>query len=635
MSESEKSAREAWRAVLAAHEKTGSPVALAAAEAALDALPDDPEFLAAKGRQLTLLRRFAEAEACLEHALQLAPNDGTVMLHLAQLFVGLGRYEEANALIEAVLAVEGGRERVLIRAGRLLHGMGRHQEAARLFAQAIAKSPEPSLLKHHEMALAGIAEDAEAGAAPRDKATLQRAMEKLRVGEPDIAEPMFADLARERCGFAPAWLGLRGALEAQGRLKEAETLRLAWASASPMSAPAIEIGACRRLGARGLVFDPRDRFPIRAMAEAMRRAERGADLLAGDDAYWVIDPGGDPVRYDPIVSLDGVGDDLLTVRYRTAPKSLASLKNAALVGEGLVLTESGEMIAESIPPTRPWKYGGVREADSMTFDPSRFRDGMGAVRIFERPALLMCGATDASFGDWVINFPPRLAFAEAAGLPDLAIVVRRAPQAQALDILGALGVGSERIIFHDPEGISLFSRLIVPSWPTPARLAPSTGVYDVYRRVAPKTSAGERPLLYLTRKNVTSRRMVNEEEVCDLFERRGFQAVDPGSLSFAEVCDLFANPACVAGPFGSAFHNLAFAGGKPIDLVLLPDHTRRHLAEIALWHGDLGLRFGYLWGRSLLDPGIGARHAPWIAPLDRLDRAIDTILDLVFRKTSR
>lgn len=331
------------------------------------------------------------------------------------------------------------------------------------------------------------------------------------------------------------------------------------------------------------------------------------------------------MSHNPVISLDG-GRDLMTVSYATAPKRLVSLSNAALVGEGLVFNENGELISELIPPSKPAKYAGAREGDWMSFDPHRFRDGMGAVRIFERPALLMCGPTDASFGDWIINFPPRLALAEAAGLGDLAIVLRRSPQAQALDMLAALGVGPERILFHDLDGVSLFRRLIVPSWPTPAKLAPSAGVYDIYRRLAPQTPPSERPLLYLTRKNVTSRRMLNEDEVRDLFERRGFRAVDPGGLSFAEVRELFAGPACVAGPFGSAFHNLAFSAGRPISLVLLPDHTRHHLDEIALWHGDLGLRFGYLWGESA--PGYAAkdRHAPWIAPLDRIDRAIDTIL---------
>jgi tetratricopeptide (TPR) repeat protein len=626
----EKARRAAWRAILAAHDKAGSPIALAAADEALALDPDDLEFLAAKGRQLILLRRFAEAEACLDQALRRAPDHVTGRLHQAQLYVIQGRYEEAQGLIEGAVAVDGGRQLTLVRAGRLLQAMGRHLEASRLLGQAMASGPEPSLRAHHEAALAGLAEDAEAGAEPGDKAALQRAREQLRRGLPARAEPLFAALVRERPGFAPGWIGLRGALEAQGRHGQAQALKQAWISASPSSAPAAEIGMGRRLGGRGLVFDPRDRFPIRRLAEATRQARRGADLLEGEDACLVLDSGGAPVTYDPVVSLDGVGDDRLGVSYRTAPKHLVSLRNAALVGEGVVLNQAGELISELIPPSKPSKYAGVSDGGWMSFDPMRFHDGMGAVRLFDRPALLMCGPTDASFGDWIINFPPRLAFAEAAGLDDLAIVLRRPPQAQALDILAALGVTPERILFHDPDGVSLFSRLIVPSWPTPAKLAPSAGVYDIYRRLAPRTVPAERPRLYLTRKNVASRQMVNEDEVRDLFERRGFRAVDPGSLTFAQVRELFAGPACVAGPFGSAFHNLAFSAGQPVSLVLLPDHTRRHLEEIALWHGDLGLRFGYLWGPSLPGDGAGAkgRHAPWIAPLDRLNPAIDAILDL-------
>ena len=632
----EQRSRESLRAILAAHDKRGSVVALAVAEDALAAFPDDIQFLAAKGRQLTLLRRFDEAEICLAHALTLAPEDATVLLHLAQLFVTLGRYEEASLLIESALATPSPAPLSLARAGRLLHQMGHYLEASDLLAKAAASDPAPSMTLHLESALTALADDAAAGAAPGDKAPLRQAIEKLRRGEPGLAQPIFAKLTSDRPDFAPGWLGLRGALEVQGRLDEARALKSAWASASPKSSWAINAATRRALSARGLVFDPRSPIPIRSMSETLQPVRSGEELLTKEDAYLVLDPGGASVAHDPVVSLDGTGEDQLPVRYRTAPKYLASLQNAALVGEGLVLTEGGQMISELIPPTRSTKYAGTRQADVMTLDPTRFRDGMGAVRIFERPALLMCGPTDASFGDWIINFPPRLAFAEAAGLHDLTVVVRHQPQAQALAILAALGVGPERIIFHDPEGVSLFSRLMVPSWPTPAKLAPSAGVYDIYRRAVAKPASAERPLLYLTRRNVSSRQMMNEDIVCELFNSRGFLTVDPGSLSFPEVRELFANPACVAGPFGSAFHNLAFSSGKPTNLVLLPDHTQHHLAEIALWHGDLGLRFGYLWGRTLAgaEMGAGKRHAPWIAPLEQLDQAIDTVLELAFAQPS-
>lgn len=627
----DRSGREAWRTILAAHDKAGSLVALAAADEALAAFPHDPEFLAAKGRQLTLLKRWDEAETCLQHALTVTSDNDVAMLHLAQLLVILGRYEEGCGLVERAIGIGGRGFLTLLRSGRLMLAMARYREAAELIERAAAVTPDPSLRPHLEACLVGQAEDAEAGAAPEDKAALQLARDKLRLAQPGLAEPLFAELTRQRPGFALGWIGLRGALEAQGRADDAQAVARAWAQAAPQHGFATRIGMRRRLGGRGLVFDPRDRFPVRDLDDVTRRADSGADLSSGSDACLVIDPGGETIRHDPVVSLDGEGRDLVTVSYATAPKRLVSLNNAALVGEGLVFNEQGELISELIPPSKAAKYAGVRKGDRMKLDRRRYRDGMGEVRMFDRPALLMCGPTDASFGDWIINFPPRMALAEAAGLNDVAVVLRRPPQAQARNILAALGVGPDRILFHDLDGVSLFSRLFVPSWPTPAKMAPSAGVYDIYRRLRPQTAPAERPLLYLTRKNVASRPMLNEDEVRDLFERRGFRTIDPGSLSFAEVRELFASPACVAGPFGSAFHNLAFSAGRPISLVLLPDHTPHYLDEIALWHGDLGLRFGYLMGEAAPGPAANDRHAPWIAPLDRIDRAIDRILDLTIR----
>lgn len=619
--------RTAWRSILAAHDKRGSPLALAAADEALSVFPDDLEFLAARGRQLTLLRRFADAEACLLKAISLDPKHETAMLHLAQLFIRLGRYVEAEDVIAAALTLDPKQELTLIRAGLLLHSIGLHLEAARCLTQAMGRSPDPSLLAHHKAILAALGEDAEAGANPAVKPPLINAMDMLRRSDPIAAELAFARITKDHPQAAAGWIGLRGALEVQGRVTEANALSEAWKASSPSSAKVIEIGCCRKLGSRGLLFDPRDRFSIQDMARSLRCAKTGAELVRGADAYLVLDQGGAEVARDPVVSLDGTGANAFTVSYRTAPKYLCGLRNAALVGEGLVFREDGALISEFIPPSKPSKYGGTREMDSMTFDPFQFRDGMGRVRFYEQPALVMCGPTDASFGDWIINFPPRLAYVEAAGLQDLAIVLRRPPQSQALDMLRALGIGPERIIYHDLDTVSLFSRLIVPSWPTPAKLAPTAGVYDVYRRLRPDQPRRDRPLLYLTRKNVSSRPMLNEDEVCDLFVRHGFQIVDPGSLSFSEMRDLFASPACVAGPFGSAFHNLAFSSGSPVSLVLLPDHTKHHLAEVALWHSDLGLRFGYLWGSSTGNDASN-RHAPWMAPLDRLDRAIDIILEI-------
>ena len=618
-----------WLRLLDERSTRGPADVLAVAAEAAAAYPDLAHLHSIMGRQLFHLGRFAEAEAALQTALRLDPKDRN-MLQLARVYVAQGRQEEASRLVDQALADTAGRTRALGRASELRTMMCDDLDAVHLLAEAIALAPERRSIEAFEQALTNLADDAEAGVSPRDKPSYRRALEHLGHGEAEAAETLFAELARTRPSYAPAWIGLRGALEAQGRAQDALAVGQAWSAAFPaVTRSMVELGMGRTLGGRGLVFDPRDRFPVRLSHQALTAVASPEALDGADDALFVIDPGGADVQRDPVISLDGRGEDKVEVRYRTGPKFVAALNNAMVVGDSVVITRRGEII-DDLNGTKPSKYGGRRDGDDILFDPHRYGDGVRAVKCFDTPAFLMAGTTDASFGDWIVNFAPRLALGEAVGL-DCPIVIRRNPPAQILDLLAALGVGRDRILFHDPDTISLFPRLYAPSWPSRDKSQPMAGVFDIYRRAALTTGQARRPMLYLSRRGVGARAMVNEPEVCDLFSRRGFQIIDPGSLRFEEVRGLFADAACVAGGFGSAFHNLCFCARKPINLVLLPAHTEFHLTEVALWHGEHGVRFGYVWGESLPDERLNQdpRHAPWRAPLDRVDRALDQILELV------
>ncbi|HEX4095466.1 MAG TPA: glycosyltransferase family 61 protein, partial [Caulobacteraceae bacterium] len=235
------------------------------------------------------------------------------------------------------------------------------------------------------------------------------------------------------------------------------------------------------------------------------------------------------------------------------------------------------------------------------------------------------GPTDTSFGDFLVNFAPRLALYEAAGL-DCPILLRWEPLPPVLSILEAMGVGPERIIFHAPEQISLFPKLYAPCWPCRDKLAPVAGVFDVFRRAAAPPGP-ERPMLYLDRRNNKKRALANEPEVAELFAARGFKIVEPGSLSFEEARQLFAAPACVAGVYGSAFLNLMFSGAHPPSLVLMPGHRPQNLAEFAQWQVDCGNRFAYVLGDIPPEPHVS--YTPWTIPLDKVERALDGMMQLV------
>ncbi len=347
-------------------------------------------------------------------------------------------------------------------------------------------------------------------------------------------------------------------------------------------------------------------------------------MRGGDNLVWFQDRGGALVDRSPVLELDGAGGPAHPVRYHTPPKFVAGYRNAAVVAEGLVLTEDGEFVDEALQNS-PAKYGARRQGDELSFRPPHRSGGRLQVKAFDTPAFLMCGPTDTSFGDWMSNFFPRLSLYEAAGL-DCPILVRWKPAPHTLPILEALGFGPERIIFHSTDQISLFPKLYVPCWPSRDKAAPMSGLAEIYRRAAVPPGP-ERPLIYLERRGQWERPLANEDEVCALFASRGFRIVDPGAMSFDETRRLLSAPACVAGAYGSAFHNLAFSCIQPLGLVLMPAHRPHHLGEIARWHTDRGARFAYVLGE--MPPAPHGRSTPWTVSLDKVERALDRMMELV------
>ena len=601
--------------------------ALQAGDLAIAEHPDDPDLRAARGELLVLMGRDAEAEADLVRALELAPAEGKSAIRLAWVYVRQGRSSRALAVMD--VAMRAGAKRRLLRHqyGRLLIAVGEYQRATRQIVRAIGMAPRADYEPLHEQALSGLVDDASQGIWPEQKSIYRVCVERLCAGDAAGAEPLLAKLTRSCPAYAPGWIAWRGALEAQGKTKEANSLRRHWTIYSPRSKALIGPAMSRPLSRRGLLFDPREEMWVRPMDEVLTRVSSPEDLKSVDDSMLVLDEGGAPVEFEPVISLDGAGADQISIRYQTGKTFMAALSNAAVVGRGIAITQNGETI-EDVTAHDPAKIN-VRRGNKgrIIFDAGVFKDGACSVKVFDTPALLMAGGTDSSFGDWIVNFANRMALAEAAKL-DCAVLLRADPLPQNIDMLEALGVKPSRILLHDPNGVSVFPKLYLPSWPMRRRKLPMAGLLDIYQRAALPAPAGPRERLYLSREGANQRKLTNEPQIRSLFEKRGFRVVHPERLSFEEVRRFFANPAVVAGPYGSAFLNLAFGSQRPVGLVLAPPEPLGFMNEMALWMGSLGIRFGYLRGER--EPDAAARKsvetAPWSIDPDRVDAAIDQIL---------
>ena len=616
-----------WLKLIATLSRLDRERALDVCRQAIGALPECAPLHKVGGNLLLSLKRLEEADSWISTALRLQPRDVSNLRVLGRLRMRQGRIEEALQAFESALAIKNSAE-IQAECGQMLLDVGEFAAAAKRFKLAIARDPRPDWIRararaeqlnHHQAAL---------GLTPEGQRTLRRAMDHLRHGQAGAAESLFVKVVAAAPGSASAWSGLRGALEVQGVPDVAGRLNGVLAGRADAE-QARDTAMKRRLSRRGLVFDPRGPFRIRRNSEALTTVAASQDLRHVDNSLWVMDPGGKSVEHDPVISLDPSGNDRLKVSYRSQPKSVAALSDVALAGVGILLDATGAVLADFLQDQMRAKHYPGSTRTTLALDPTTFLDGAGAVQWVDQPALLMTGHTDMSFGDWLWNFPPRLAFAEAAGL-DLPLVVSSRVPSHFLDILFALGGDRGRVILHDPATVMVFRRLYTPSWIMADRRTPAEGWAAIYDRFRDRPATPGPPLIYVSRRSIAKRPLLNEAELCDLFASRGFEIVEPQTLTLADALRIFADPRCVAGPYGSGLRNVVFCRRTPVMFVVMPPYAVEFDEGSAIWLAEMGVRFGWVKGRPALGHAGGAPNQdPWEVSIEEAARKLDRLLSQI------
>ncbi len=175
-------------------------------------------------------------------------------------------------------------------------------------------------------------------------------------------------------------------------------------------------------------------------------------------------------------------------------------------------------------------------------------------------AVLSARGTGHNFYHFVTDALPRLGLLREC-LPDVdpdVWVVDHVTRYQR-ELLGLLGLAPRRVVVPAPGLALRAERLLVPSLPNAEMIAPPASTSWLRDQLPPATTSGLPERIYVTRGTTpNTRRMVEEDAVVAMLERRGFVRVDPGSLSVQEQIDHFAAARVVVAPHGAALTNLAF-----------------------------------------------------------------------------
>lgn len=217
------------------------------------------------------------------------------------------------------------------------------------------------------------------------------------------------------------------------------------------------------------------------------------------------------------------------------------------------------------------------------------------------------------FGHFLTEVLPRLWAAEFLDLDDTRLLIdRRQFRPWMLEHLRPFGFGPDQVTLFD--GPVQCQELVV------ARQACVLGRYfhplvqPLARRIAafhggPRGGPGGGPThVYLSRRGVQQRRLVNEERIEEIARRAGFTPVRPETLPVGEQIRLFAGATHLVWPIGSNGYNALFATQGPRKLVLRSASFRNQV-DVTL-NAAIGGEISFVEGEQT-DPAENPMTGSW------------------------
>jgi capsular polysaccharide biosynthesis protein len=526
---------------------------------------DDLKLLLAEGRVLDALERLKTLRPAFPRSAELATLDGRANLRFGR---------SAQAMESALEALRLGSEdpENLLVLGKALRIRGRHEESAELLRaahEALPDRPDAALLLIEETAAAHGFEQA------------------AMIAERVVGTHPDHDLA----------IGWARLLFAQD--PEAE------APAGAVSAPVMSLLEwAAQIGFRPEYIGDRERIPIETppvYGEADTPRFKG-----GVPGYFTY---------------------------------AATLRDATIFSKSsIVLMSDGVALNDTIADPR---FGGFldlfQDQAVLARRGQRLLLDLGREAAIELDAgVMMSGWTTDHFGHWVPEYLCRLSYlTQHPRFQELPIIVDSGMPPQHLEYLRLLV--SNPIVELPAEARLRCGELVVASPSTffPTHLTaghqvppehqgglPLGGFRYLQSRVQARLppSGSRTRKLFLSRKNRTWRRILNEDALCEALAARGFEIMLPEDMTIEEQVRMFQEAAVVVAPGGSSLINAVF-GSTAIKLVIL---SQRGLFNWGTYYGlmrELGYEVTFVCG----DEENDQKHADYSIPLPRLIQALESL----------
>ena len=212
-------------------------------------------------------------------------------------------------------------------------------------------------------------------------------------------------------------------------------------------------------------------------------------------------------------------------------------------------------------------------------------------KIRENSAVLAAPESE-NYYHWIMDSLPRLCLVEEFINAIDFFIVPSNIQPFHINSLKYWGIDENKLIKMTESDKIYFENLFVPSLPGSEGNSPKWAVNYLRKKfLIEKTSLEKTNLVFFSRKNVQQRRIVNESEVIDVLQKRGFLIYEMSSYSLDEQILISRKAKIIVSPHGASLTNLVFADNCKLLEIFSPDYIRPDcfftlacMLEIEYWY---------------------------------------------------
>lgn len=534
-----------------------------------------------------------------------------------------GRFDDAEKVLDAILTAQPDDAEAWGWRGLLDFERGRLASAASFTARAASLAPTAALYR------------ARMGAIRRTEGRLSEALEFYRQAltlpsaQPESLWHEIGNVLFELGDNAQACVAYRKALELAP--KSAGTLNNLGNALCNLANQTGDIELANQAVdayRRALSMSPKFAGARASLSRAM--IERGRILLSRGDVNG---------------ALNAVRDALRNDGQKKRPKLILAHRQQAEANRGPSIPSRSFANASVLSGDRAWYVlssdnklyiddmsSGNAEIDSYACVSTR--NGatimqLDAERHAIRQRCFLLGGS-RNYYHWMVDYFPRLSVLDKTnGVP---LLVNADLTGFQRECLARVGVAEERLLPVPMPSIVDCAELVAPLAASDRqRLQPSAARWLRDAFLAP-VAAGPGRRIYVSRRDASLRRLVNEDELIAELGKFDFSVIVPGQMTVESQARCFSEATVIVGPHGSGLTNMVFApsGASVIELTLGPLQRRSFMAELA---AGLGLEWHQVkcWALPTPEQRKTAHYQDqdMVAPVSEVIRVIS---DLIQRK---